>query len=266
MNILDLIFPKDLYCISCGRPLPAQGARGLALCERCASEISWVAGRSCAKCGRQLLDENPGIFCHECAGGGEHVFNKGYACAVYAGRAAEIVREMKYRQKSWYADTLASLMAEKYFALADPETGELPEYEGLACVPMSAKKRSSRGYDQAGLIARGLSRRTGIPYLAGALKRVRETDVMSGLTSGERRQNLEGAFAVPCDMIDTVAGKKLLVADDVYTTGSSVGACAEALLVAGAESVDVIVFAIGADVRPQAESRGGPPGLWLKVH
>jgi len=266
MNILDLIFPKDLYCISCGRPLPAQEAGGLALCGRCASEIAWISGRSCEKCGRPLSDENPGVFCHECAGGGERVFNKGYACAVYAGRVADIVREMKYRQKSWYADTIASLMAARYFAAADPETGELPEYDGLACVPMNAKKKSARGYDQANLIARGLSRRTGIPCLAGALKRVRETDVMSGLTAGERRQNLAGAFAVPCDMIDIVAGKKLLVADDVYTTGSSVGVCAEALLAAGAESVDVIVFAIGADVRPKAESRGGPPGLWLKVH
>ena len=250
MNILDFVFPKDLYCISCGRPLPPQGAGGLALCDRCVSEISWISGGSCEKCGRLLADENPGRFCRECEDDGGHMFRRGYACAVYTGRAADIVREMKYRRKSWYADTLASLMAAKYFSGADPETGELPEYDGLAFVPMSARKMAARGYDQAGLIARGLSRKTGIPFLPGALERVRETDVMSGLSAGERRQNLAGAFVVPCDMIDIVAGKKLLIVDDVYTTGSSVGVCAEALLAAGAESVDVLVFAIGADARP----------------
>ena len=256
MSILDFIFPKDLYCISCGRPLPPHGEGGLALCERCTSEISWISGRSCKKCGRLLSDENPGELCHECLTNGEHVFRKGFACAVYAGRAADIVREMKYRQKSWYADTIAALMAEKYFAGADPVTGETPEYDGLVFVPMNANKRAARGYDQANLIAAGLSRRMVIPCLKGALRRVRETDVMSGLSSGERRQNLAGAFAVSCDMIDMIAGKKLLLADDVYTTGSSVGACAEALLAAGAESVDVIVFAIGADVRPKENIAG----------
>ncbi|MCL2111714.1 MAG: ComF family protein [Clostridiales bacterium] len=254
MSVLDLIFPKDLYCAACSRPLPSQDKGSLALCAQCAGEIDWVTGRACEKCGKPLSGENPKRKCRECDTDAEHVFRKGYACAMYAGNAAELVRDMKYRSKSWHADTLAALMAARYFSIADPETGELPYYDYVMPVPMSAKKKSFRGYDQAALLARGLSRKIGVPYLGGALMRVRETSVMSSLSGDERRQNLEGAFAVSCDMINIVAGKSLLLADDVYTTGSSADACTDALLDAGAESVDVFVFATGADV-PRAEDR-----------
>jgi len=156
---------------------------------------------------------------------------------------------MKYREKSWYADTISALMAKKYFSLADPDTGELPHYDLIAAVPMSSTKRESRGYDQAALLARGLSRRIGVPYHTNALSRVRETDVMSSLSAGERRQNLAYAFSAGCDKIENAFAGTILLVDDVYTTGSSVSACAETLIMAGAGRVDVIVFAIGADVR-----------------
>jgi len=254
MNLLDLVFPKDIYCASCGRPLPPQDSGGFALCGRCADEIPWITGRRCEKCDRPLAVENRGPLCRDCLGGAEHVYRKAYACAVYAGRAAELVRDMKYRDKAWHADTISALMAARYLSAADPETGEVPCHDFILAVPMSNRKKAVRGYDQAALVAGGLSRRTGVRYLRNALTRVRETGVMSGLSAGERRQNLAGAFAVPCDMISILAGKSLLLADDVYTTGSSADACAEALLEAGAGSVDIIVFATGADVR-RAEDR-----------
>jgi ComF family protein len=170
------------------------------------------------------------------------------ACALYAGRAKEIVQDMKYRGGAWYTDTLAALMAARYFSEADPRTGELPDYDHILAVPMNAGKKAVRGFDQAALLAKGLSRRTGVPYLKDGLVRIRKTDVMSSLSSEARRQNLEGAFAVGCDIM-RITGKRFLLIDDVYTTGSTADACAEALLAEDAENVDVIVFAIGADRR-----------------
>ena len=249
MNPLHLFFPHGLYCISCGRPLSPQGGDGLALCERCAGEIEWITGRRCRKCGRPLSDENPADLCRECTDRQERSFSKGYACALYAGRTAELIRDMKYRGKAWYGETISALMAERYFSETDPETGELPLYDVIIAVPMAAGKKAARGYDQAALIAKGLSRRTGIPYLPNALIRTRETDVMSSLSAEERRQNLARAFSAGCDKIENVARKRVLLVDDVYTTGSSVSACAETLIAAGADGVDVIVFAIGADSR-----------------
>ena len=247
MNILSLVFPEDLYCVSCGRPLPSQENDGVALCDRCAGEIEWVRGRCCGVCGRPLSNENPGRLCRDCAGAPDHSFSKGWACVLYSGRAAGIVRDMKYREKDWYCDTLAAFMAKRLLAETDPDTGELPCYDYIAAVPMAGKKRESRGYDQAALLARRLSRRIGVPYLKKAIMRVRETGVMSSLSRDERRQNLAFAFSVGYDKIETISAKRILLVDDVYTTGSSVDACAETLMAAGAGSVDVIVFAIGAD-------------------
>jgi len=258
MNLLDLIFPNALYCVSCGRPLPVPEKDGFALCERCSGEIVWITGRRCEKCGRPLADENSAKLCRNCADTTNQPFTKGFACALYSGRAAEIVRDMKYRDRAWYADTIAALMAERLYAEADPGTGELPVYDCIVNVPMAPKKKTSRGYDQAELIAKGLSRRTGIQYLSKALFRVRETGIMSSLSGEERRQNLEGAFSVCCDMIKN---KRILLTDDVFTTGSSSSACAETLLAAGASRVDVIVFAIGADSRRHeayAADQGAP--------
>jgi len=254
MNFLDLIFPGDLYCISCGRPLPSGTEKGIALCEKCAGEIAWVSGRLCKKCGRPLAKENQREFCRDCGSAQRHVYGKAMACTVYSGKAAELVREMKYRGKAWYSGTVSSLMAARYFAEADQGTGELPFYDYIVSVPMSAAKKASRGYDQAELIAAGLAKRINVPYIRKVLKRVRDTDVMSSLSAGDRRKNLDDAFLVPYDMIQKPGGKSLLLADDVYTTGSSADACAKQLFAAGAKAVDVIVFGIGSDVRP-AEDR-----------
>ena len=247
MNILDLIFPNNLYCVSCSRPLPQSG--NIAFCESCASEIPWITGKCCAICGRPLAAENPKELCRDCGASGERKFRKGYACALYMGPVAELVRNMKYKNRSWYADTFAASMAARYLAETDPETGELPCHDYLISVPMSERKKSVRGFNQAALLAKGLSGRIGTHYLKDALKRVRETDVMSSLSADERRQNLANAFIVPCNARDFLAGSRLLLVDDVYTTGSTADACAEVLLAAGAESVDIFVFAIGADVR-----------------
>ena len=255
MKPVDWIFPQDLYCVSCGRPLPLTGDRGLALCESCAEGIQWITGRRCSKCGRPLSNENPFDLCRSCAGAQGQSFSKGYACALYENNAAELIRDMKYREKAWYASTLAALMAERYLSLVDPGTGELPRHDYITAVPMAAKKKSLRGYDQAALLARALSRLIGIPCLPGGLRRIRETDVMSGLSEEERRQNLARAFAVDCDMIDMITDTRILLVDDVMTTGSSVNACSDTLIESGAASVDFIVFAIGADVR-----RGRPSG------
>ena len=254
MNLLDLFFPKGIYCPSCERPLPPWSGEGAAFCKSCMDSITWVKGRICAKCGRALSGENHTDLCFDCQMSGERHFGRGYACALYTGRAAEIVRSVKYQGNAWIAEAVAQVMAERYFSEADAETGEIPMYDGIVAVPMATGKKEIRGYDQAALLARWVSRRTTIPFLQGALTRTRETPVMSGLSQEERRQNLTGAFAASYDMMKQGIGKRLLLVDDVYTTGSSVDACAEKLLDAGAQTVDILVFAIGADVR-RAEDR-----------
>ncbi|MDR3305761.1 MAG: double zinc ribbon domain-containing protein [Clostridiales Family XIII bacterium] len=258
MNAASLIFPPALYCLSCGKQLsadaaavPAGAARAFAgeaapLCASCLDEIPWVRGRLCEKCGKMLSEENPGTFCGDCDGGA-HVYGRGYACALYAGRAADLVRDMKYRDRAYTAEALAAVMAARYFAETDPATGEALYYDAITAIPMSRNKKARRGFDQAALLARGLAKRIGIRYAEGLLERKTDTAVMSSLGLSARMQNLRGTIAAGYGMIEKIKGKRILLADDVYTTGSSADACADILYGAGAARADVFVFAIGAD-------------------
>ena len=243
-RVLDLLFPQGLYCLSCGRPL--QHSTELpALCSRCAEEIIWANGHMCEKCGRPISENNPGGLCSSCMES-PRVFKHGFACALYAGRAADLVRDMKYREKPYIADTLAYFLNERYRAAADPETGELPTYDFVINVPMHAKKRARRGYDQAELMAKKFARITSLPFLPHALVRVVETSAQSSLSAIERR-NIERAFIVSPPIANRLTDARVLLVDDVLTTGSTADACAETLVSAGSASVDLIVFAAGSD-------------------
>jgi len=246
MKLLDLIFPSDIYCISCGRPM-----HGEALCKECEADIQWVdaaGSRLCAKCGKPLADENTKDLCRDCAET-EHLFGTCTACVRYAGRAKNLVRDMKYHGKSWFAGNLAQMMARRFFETCDAKTGELRHYDLVTNVPMSRRKKVSRGYDQAELLARRFASEAGIPFAGEILVRRQETAAMSNLSLGARRQNLAAAICPAQGLPGVVGGKSILVVDDVFTTGSSADACTEVLLEAGAANVDIFVFAIGADGR-----------------
>jgi ComF family protein len=106
-------------------------------------------------------------------------------------------------------------------------------------MPLHWWKRLQRGFNQSELLARDLSRRTGVPVLQ-AVRRRRKTAAQAGLTHAQRRKNVHGAFAVPRP--DRVKGLSLLLVDDVLTTGSTVNACAKALKQAGAGRVCVLTL------------------------
>ena len=244
MKFFDLIFPNNIYCIACGRPLPP--GLDISLCERCTEEIQWVSGRLCEKCGKPLADNNHKSICHDCSET-EHYFDKGYACALYNGHAANIIRDMKYRDKPAYGDVIAALMMARLRAAANSDTGEMPAWDAVVSVPMYREKKEKRGYNQADVIARGLAKRQGLPFRANIIQRNRDTGIMSKLSLEDRRQNLAGAFYISPASIKGLSGKSVLLVDDVYTTGSTADACAWTLHFAGCNTVDLITFAVGAD-------------------
>ena len=245
MNFLDLIYPKDIYCIACARPLPT-GAE-VALCEKCSSKIPWVIGRLCEKCGKPLAENNIKNLCSDCSED-EHHFEKGYACTLYHGLPSFIIRDMKYRNNPSYCDTIATLMAFRLRAEADGDTGELPTWDAIVPVPMYRLKKEIRGYNQSELIARSLAKILGIPFYVNAITRIRDTGIMSRLSLGDRRKNLEDSICVSPAFSGKLFDKKILLVDDVYTTGSTADACTEAMKAVGCKTVELITFAIGADV------------------
>jgi len=118
----------------------------------------------------------------------------------------------------------------------------LAEADALVPVPLHWQ-RLARRFNQSAMLAGAISRETGLPVAAGALKRVKPTTQQFGLSRTERAANVQGAFRVPPDGKAAVTGRRLVLIDDVLTTGATVNGCARTLLRAGAAKVDVLVFA-----------------------
>jgi ComF family protein len=132
-------------------------------------------------------------------------------------------------------------------AMFDRIYDELPPTDIVLPVPMYSEKEKKRGYNQADVVGRSLAKKLDLPYDDSILRRDRNTGAMSGLKSSERAENIRGAFKVLPHGLDLIRGKRLLLIDDIYTTGSTVNECADVLKAAGALKVNFIVFAVGSD-------------------
>lgn len=191
---------------------------------------------------RRFLRRGEGEFCAACAaklprtGAGAVLPGAGALRSItsplyYAGSVRESLLRFKFRGRFSYARAFGALMAESL--------PEQKEWDAICFVPVSRKRRRQRGYDQAALLAGQLARRTGLP-LVRALKKPVDNRPQSSLRSREERaENAAGAYRVT----KNVRGLRLLLADDIYTTGSTMAECAKTLLRAGAESVDGISLA-----------------------
>ena len=241
---LDLIYPPDLYCICCGKIIDS--TRTYRLCNECMDGIKWANGRLCAKCGKLLSASNPGNICFNCREH-PHQFDHGYTCTEYGTHERAMVFALKYHSRADIGVTVGEIMADRI--LAEYSLSELKDmYDYVLPVPVHRSKRTARGFNQAEVIARSFSDRTKIRCDADILIRVRETHVMRSLGPDQRRENIRGAFEIRTRRIPDIEGKRVLLIDDIYTTGATVDEIAAVLKRAKAEGVDVISFASGADM------------------
>ena len=127
--------------------------------------------------------------------------------------------------------------------LSDDPAQLLAEVDALIPVPLHWRRLWARRFNQSAMLAAAVSSQTGVPVAAGGLKRVKPTAQQVGLSRTERAANVQGAFRVPSDGKAAVTGRRLVLIDDVLTSGATVDGCARALLRAGAANVDVLVFA-----------------------
>ncbi len=156
-------------------------------------------------------------------------FDAAYSFGAYEGVLRQLIHLYKYRKIPTLARPLSALLAR---ALPREEA-----FDAIVPVPLHWRRRLQRGFNQADLLARGLSRVTGIPVI-GALGRVRSTSTQAGLSNRSRRQNVTRAFRSR-----NVSGKRILLIDDVMTTGATGAACALALKQAGARRVALLTVA-----------------------
>lgn len=234
MGIADLLFPGR--CGACGRgPWP--------LCPACLDSVRVAFPPWCLRCGRPA--EEPLRSCADCP---PEAISSTRAPFLYEGPVSRLVRGLKLSGWRALAPSLAAAMAT---VLETP-------VEAATWVPLAPRRRARRGFDQARLLAAGVARRAGLP-LVRALARREETRAQATRSAPERRTGLEAAF----EPVRPVPPKVLLV-DDVLTTGSTAAACARALRRAGAEEVHVLVAAraVRGPVPARCEGRawGGSEG------
>ncbi|PWR24783.1 amidophosphoribosyltransferase [Zavarzinia aquatilis] len=229
-GLLDFLLPPA--CLGCDAAVDAPGR----LCPECWPNVGFITAPQCACCG--LPFELPVPAGTRCGGCIAHPppFTVARAAARYGGPMRELLLRFKHADRLDLAPSLARLMAQAGVeALADADA--------LVPVPLHWRRRLMRRYNQSAELARAISRIAHVPVLPQALVRARPTPPQGRLGRLARLRNVAGAFSVPAGAKGGIAGKHLVLIDDVLTTGATVYACARVLKAAGAARVDVLTAA-----------------------
>ena len=230
--ILDLVFPRR--CPICDKPVKPYGEL---ICRECAAVPQPVGEYACCKCGKPVEPEEE--YCSDCRAK-KHVYYRGAAAFRYRSVSGSLYR-FKYEGRREYADYYGPGMARALDRFTE-ETGGGHVPQVLVPVPCSAQRIRKRGYNQAAVLAEKLSEIVRIPVDKEALKRSKDTKALRTMSASERQNNLKRAFHA---YGNSVRLKSIMLIDDIYTTGATVDACAQALLEAGAKEVSFLTFAIG---------------------
>ena len=227
--LVDVALPQ--LCATCREPVEGTG-----LCPVCWSKLSFIAPPYCARLGIPFpFDGGPGLLSLE-AIADPPAYHRARAAVRYDDIARKLVHALKYGDRL----DLAPLMG-RWMANAGREL--IADADALVPVPLHWRRQWARRFNQSALLAEVVAGASGRAVAHGALKRVKATPQQVGLGKSERAQNVQGAFRVPAEGRAEVTGRKLVLVDDVLTSGATLDACARALLRAGAASVDVLAFA-----------------------
>ncbi|MGE5893179.1 MAG: ComF family protein [bacterium] len=222
-QVLDLLFPSSCpVCRSRSDSLLTSP-----VCASCWEEIEKHPGTGCRTCGA-ITSYDPGDRCQECRNI-KPVFDRVITFGLYDGPLKEIIHAMKFRQMK----KLALLLGRELAQL------DLPDADVLVPVPLGRKGLRDREFNQAALMAKKVSEKTGIPLVLNRLVKIRETVPQSTLPAQERKDNVKNAYALSGPM----SCMRVMLVDDIVTTGATVNECARVLRKAGAASVSVLAAA-----------------------
>ena len=226
---LDIALPT--LCVACREPVDGEG-----VCAECWSKLSFIEPPFCPRLGIPFVyDPGPELLSME-AIANPPAYQRARAAVRYDDVARTLVHALKYQDRTDLAPAMGRWMARAGKQL-------LAEADILVPVPLHWQRGWSRRYNQSGALAQVISRQSGVKLASEALRRVRATEQQIGLSRAQRASNVQGAFKVATDRMADISGRRVILVDDVLTSGATVDACARALLRAKAAQVDVLVFA-----------------------
>jgi ComF family protein len=229
-GIARVLFPP--VCGGCRRHVSEPGT----LCGVCWSELRFIEEPWCAVLGTPFDHDHGDGAISPAALADPPPFSRARSAVAYDGVARRMVQDLKFRGRTELAPWMAGWMARAGREL-------VADAGVLVAVPLHGRRFFSRGFNQSAELARALSHRCGIAFEPGLVRRRRNTRQQIGLKPNERQDNVRGAFEVPERFAAEVKGARVLIVDDVYTTGATVAAVSRALARRGAARVDVLTFA-----------------------
>ncbi|MBC8104110.1 MAG: ComF family protein [Cytophagales bacterium] len=241
-GLLDLVYPPR--CLVCER------YDSPPLCETCSAAFTALPEPVCDACGRPIEPDQTGP-CRTCeahheATGSPFAFEAARAAGIFEGPLRLALHRLKYHQGESLGESLGSYLANRLVVDRLFGSERLTGLDWVAAVPMHPRKERSRGFNQARLLAAPVAEMLGLPLLPSpALRRIRSRPAQVGLSADLRRRNLREAFQATDRSNAPIAGRGVLLIDDVFTTGATVEACAAALREAGTSRVLVATLAGG---------------------
>ncbi|HEX3048929.1 MAG TPA: ComF family protein [Bacillota bacterium] len=233
-GLVDLLFPPRNFCPVCGQEERVRNGLG----KNCLARISLIQPPVCCKCGRpQRLAAAERDVCWQCAST-TYYFSTARAVALYEGLLREILADLKYRYRPDLGAVLGILMKEWIKLHKDFQNINL-----IIPIPINHQKLMERGYNQAELLAKPLQRYLGISLKTNIIVRDKITRSQNELNKEERFSNIKDAFRVINS--EALAQAKVLLIDDILTTGATASEAARILLRAGASDVKVLTLAAG---------------------
>jgi ComF family protein len=227
--VLDIALPT--LCVACREPVA-----GVGVCAGCWAQLSFIAPPLCPRLGIPFVyDPGPGLLSME-AIADPPAYQRARAAVRYDDVARTLVHALKYHDRTDLAPAMG-----RWMARAGEEV--LAEADVLVPVPLHWRRGWSRRYNQSGALARAIEKQSGVPVARDVLRRIRPTQQQVGLSRSQRATNVQGAFKVSAEKAHEIQGRRVVLVDDVLTSGATTDACARALLRARATQVDVLVFA-----------------------
>lgn len=231
VDLAGLLFPRR--CPVCHEVVEDRGELACAICR---TRLPYVREPSCRKCGKPLLSEEQ-EYCGDCRKK-PHFYRQGRAPFLYDKTMRDSIARYKYGNRKEYA----AFYAEEILRKCGKEM-RFWNAEALIPVPLHGSRRRKRGYNQAELLAKELSRRCGIPTDTRVLFRTRRTKAQKNLSDRERLTNVRGAFSVGRK---GVPYQTVILVDDIYTTGSTIDEAARVLRENGAQTVYFLSICVGS--------------------